>query len=126
MTTEASHRARRVAESIRHVVTDFMARELSDPTLSAVAITDVEVSADLGVATVKARLYVGGDDSGRRQAVVKSLSRAAGRIRRKLGRAVRLKRVPELRFVYDTGVDAAHRVEELLSEIAADAKRTDK
>jgi ribosome-binding factor A len=117
VTTEPSHRVRRVAESIKQVVTDFMARELSDPTLSAVAITDVELTADLGIATVKARLYVGGDDSARREAVVKSLSRAAGRIRRHLGRAVRLKRVPELRFVYDRGADATEKVESILSEI---------
>jgi ribosome-binding factor A len=88
--------------------------------LAGVAITDVELTADLGVATIKARLYVGGEDAEKRRLVVKSLTRAGGRLRKTLGRSLRLKRVPELRFTYDVGADAAERVETILSEIAVE------
>jgi ribosome-binding factor A len=48
---------------------------------------------------------------------------AAPRLRRALGSRLGLRRVPELRFVYDTGPDRAARVGELLGEIA---RETDK
>lgn len=117
MNTEQSLRVRRVAQSIKKTVTDFLSRDVSDPALTGVAVTEVELTGDLGIATVKARLYVGGEDAERRRLVVKGLSRAGGRLRKALGRALRLKRVPELRFVYDVGADAAERVERILSEI---------
>lgn len=122
MTSEHTLRARRVAESVKKVVTDFLSRDVSDPSLSGVVITDVEVTADLGIATIKARLFVGGDDAERRRRAMKSLSRAGGRMRKNLGNALRLKRVPELRFVYDLGADASRRVEELLEDIAREKK----
>jgi hypothetical protein len=45
---------------------------------------------------------------------------AAGRLRRHVGQRLALRYTPELRFVYDEGPDAAHRVDELLSEIRAE------
>ena len=123
MNPEHSLRARRVAQSIRQTVSDFLSRDVSDPALSGVAVTEVEVTADLGIATVKARLYVGGEDEERRRLVLTGLSRVSGRLRKSLGRALRLKRVPELRFVYDVGADATERVEQLLSEIESEKHR---
>lgn len=122
MTGEPSHRALRVAHSVKRVATDFFARDVSDPVLAGVVVTDVEVTADLGIATIKTRLLVGGDDSERRRLVMKSLGRAASRLRRNIGQTLRLKRVPELRFVYDVGVDASRRVEALLADIAREKK----
>lgn len=123
MNSDQSLRARRVAQSIKKTITDFLSRDVADPALSGVAVTEVELTADLGIATVKARLYVGGEDSERRRLAIRGLSRAAGRLRRALGGALRLKRVPELRFVYDEGADAAERVEKILSEIQDEKQR---
>jgi ribosome-binding factor A len=126
MAGEPSVRALRVAHSIRARLAELLAREVSDPTLSGVIVTGVEVPDDLSIARVKARLLTGGDDAARRDKAIRALERGAARLRRALGRSLRLKRVPELRFAYDVGADAAHRVEELLAEIAAEAKPRDK
>jgi len=123
MTGETGLRARRVANQVRERLTTLIAREVSNPVLAGVVITDVELPDDLSVAHVKARLLVGGDDPVKRKAAMASLGRAASRLRRGLGGALRLRRVPELRFVYDTGADATQRVEELLAEIQDEAKR---
>ena len=117
-------RPRRVAEGIRSVLSTLIARELADPRLTALVITSVEVPPDLGLAYVKVRLLVGGDEPAARQKALWTLQRAAGRLRRALAPQLRLKRVPELRFDYDTAPDDRARVEQLLQEIAeGDAER---
>ena len=122
MPAEPGLRARRVATSIRERITELLVRDVSDPAIASVVVTDVELPDDLSIVWVKARLLIGGDDPKKRRAAMASLARAAGRLRRGLGRSLRLKRVPEIRFVYDTGVDAAHRIEEVLAEIAREPK----
>jgi ribosome-binding factor A len=126
MAGEPSVRAKRVAQSIRARLSEALAREVGDPTLAGVIVHDVEVPDDLGVAHVKVRLLTGGEDLERRKRTLRALGRSAARLRQGLGRSLGLKRVPELRFFYDSGVDAALRVEELLAEIAAEGKRPPK
>jgi ribosome-binding factor A len=126
MAGEPGLRARRVATQIRARLAELLAREVSDPILSGVVVTTVELPDDLSIARVKARLLTGGEHEDRRRQSVRALERASSRLRRGLGRSLGLKRVPELRFAYDTGVDAAQRVDELLAEIAREPKPSDK
>jgi ribosome-binding factor A len=118
VTDEPGLRARRVATSIRGLITELLVREVSDPAAAAFVVTAVELPDDLSVAWIKGRLLVGGEDPKKRKNVLAILTRVAGRLRRRLGAALRLKRMPELRFVYDEGADNLERVEALLSEIS--------
>jgi ribosome-binding factor A len=111
-------RAERVAEAIRTRFAETLQRELGDPLLSSLVVTQVQVAPDLSYARISVRLLAGDDDPKRRQAALRSLKRAGGRIRRALAPELRLRRFPELAFEYDTGHDATRRVEELLEEIA--------
>jgi ribosome-binding factor A len=52
-----------------------------------------------------------------RKSVLTRLKRAVPRLRRALGPSLKLRRVPDLRFIYDDGQDAHDRVGELLREI---------
>lgn len=115
-------RARRVAEAIRAHLTRMLAEKIEDPRLAGVVVTRVSLSDDLGVAWVFVRTLAGDPEPRIRRGVVRGLERAAGRLKRGLGGAVRLKRLPELRFEYDSGQDAVKRVEELLSEIAEERR----
>ena len=116
----AGVRGRRVAESIKEHLTQAFARELGDRRLAHVVVTNVEIPDDLGVAWVSVRLLVGDDDESQRKATLKALGRVAVRLRRSLAPKLRMKRVPELRFAYDTGLDHSRRVDEILREIAAE------
>lgn len=116
----AGLRARRVAESIKEHLTQAFVRELGDPRLTHVVVTNVEIPDDLGVAWISVRLLVGDDDEKRRKATLKALGRVAVRLRRSLAPTLRMKRVPELRFLYDIGLDHSRRVDEILREIAAE------
>jgi ribosome-binding factor A len=92
-------------------------RDISDPRLSMVGITRVEVPPDLSVAIVYVRHYVGESNEQSRRSVLRALRSAAGRLRHGLGPMLAVRRVPELRFEYDTGPDATRRIDELLHEI---------
>jgi ribosome-binding factor A len=120
--SEPGLRARRVATSIRERLTESLARDLSERALEGFVITSVVLPDDLSIAWVKGRLLVGGEDEKKRRAALGSLRRASGRLRRNLGRSLGLKRLPELRFDYDTGADAAARIEDILQEISREPK----
>ncbi len=125
MPTSDGRRPKRVAEGIRSVLSTLISRELSDPRLMGLVITQVDVPPDLGIAYLKVRLMIGDGDPVARKRAVQSLSRAAGRLRRALAPELKLKRVPELRFEYDTAPDDRARVEELLNEIADERSQED-
>ena len=116
MTTDG-RRGKRVAELLRAHLAELLRREVDDPRLAAVVLTSVEVTDDLMSARIGVRLLVGDEDPKIRSAVMKGLSKGAGRLRRLIAPRLELRRSPELRFHYDAGHDASRRVEELLHEI---------
>jgi ribosome-binding factor A len=115
--SEDHRRARRVSELLRARLTEFISRELGDSRLARVVVTGVEMGDDLGLAKVGVRL-MGDDSPAARKSALGALQKASPRLRRAVVARLGLRRVPELRFSFDEGPDAAGRVEELLREIA--------
>lgn len=108
-----SRRVERLAEQIREQVAEIIGRDLKDPRIGFVTVTRVRPSADLR----SAKVYVGVlGPSPQREESLGSLRRAAGFVRRELGRRIRLRHTPELTFHYDEGLDATDRVVELLAQ----------
>jgi len=105
-------RALRVGEQIRRELAEQI-RKLKDPRVGMVTITDVEVTKDLSVAKVYYSVLGEGDVITQTQ---KGLERAAGFIRRELGHAMRLRVVPELRFLYDDTELKGNRIDRLIDE----------
>jgi ribosome-binding factor A len=122
--SEDARRTLRVAGLVQSHLTTALARELGDPELSTLVVTHVDVSKDLSIATARVRRLSITDGPEARRSVLARLRRAIPRLRRALGPALKLRRVPDLRFVYDTGEDARDRVDELLAEIERE-KRED-
>lgn len=109
-----SLRLQRVRELLKEEISHILLREMKDPRLGFLTVTDVEVSADLR----HARVYVsvlGSKEEG--QATMEALENAAGFVRRTLGERVRLRYIPELVFVYDPTAEKAARLERLLASI---------
>ena len=67
--TGDGRRTRRVAEALRTHLAEALGREVADPRLASVVITDVTVSDDLSVARVGVRLLVGDEDPGQRRSI---------------------------------------------------------
>jgi ribosome-binding factor A len=105
----------RVADQIRAEVTTIIARELHDPGVGFVTVTRVQVSPDLQHARV---FFTSLGDQIAKQNTARALERAAGFMRRQIGKRLRLRRTPELQFTFDETVAHQDRVEQLLREIA--------
>ena len=104
----------RVADQIRSELALLLAREVHDPGIGFVTITRVRMTPDLQQARV---FYTAlGDDKVRRNSE-RAIERAGPFLRRQIGSRLRLKRVPELTFVYDESIAGQDRIEQLLNEI---------
>jgi len=108
-----SQRQLRVGEELRHTLAWILERgDIHDPGLAgaAVTVTEVRISPDLRNATAYV-MPLGGDDI---PGVVEALNRAAPFVRRLIGRKIRLKRLPNLRFEPDHTFEEAAHIEDLL------------
>jgi ribosome-binding factor A len=107
-------RADRVGDQIRMEIADILMRRVKDPRVGFVTVTAVDVTADLKQAWV----YVTVLQQGAQEAeTLDALSRAEGFIRGELGRRLKLRYVPALKFVKDTSVDRVERVMNLLDQV---------
>src|SRR5687768_10472431 len=102
----------RVNELVREHLVEILRREVSDPELVKLVITSVDVSKDLSIAHVFVRHLAANDDEKALKGVLVRLRKASPRLRRALSTRIDLKKLPELRFDYDRGADAALRVAE--------------
>jgi ribosome-binding factor A len=115
----AKGRMRRVDEAVRQVIGDAVSKELKDPRVGFVTVTDVRTSPDLR----HARVYVsvlgsdGASSEGQeREDSLAGLSSAHGFLQSRIAGELHLKRTPTLEFVYDDTTDRALRLEQLIEE----------
>ena len=107
-------RLTRVGETIREELSAMLLRDLKDPRIGFVTITDVVMSPDLR----QAKVYFSriGTEAERDESL-QGLQAAAGFMRRELGHRLALKFAPELRFFYDESLETGSRIDRLLREI---------
>ena len=104
----------RVADLIRAELALLLTREVHDPGIGFVTITRVQMTPDLQQARV---FYTAlGDDKARKNSE-RAIERAGPFLRRQIGSRLRLKRVPELTFLYDESIAGQDRIERLLNEV---------
>lgn len=109
----------RVADQLRGELALLLAREVHDPGVGFVTLTRVHVSPDLQQARI---MYTALGDDKTRAATAKALDRVAPFLRRQIGARLRLKRAPELKFVYDESVAGQDRIEQILSELRTETR----
>jgi ribosome-binding factor A len=110
-------RSERVAGTLRRELAALIQREVKDPEVGFVGLSDVEVTRDLA----HARVFVTVFEPDRAAASLKALNKAAGYLRRRLGQEMRIRAVPELHFVHDASVETGQHIDNLIEQaIAAD------
>lgn len=112
-------RAQRVGELIRHEIAGLLTKGLKDPRIGFVSVMGVEMSKDLHYATVNVSLY--GSEKERKSSLI-ALQNSAGWIRREVGKHVRLRFTPEIRFKADETLDQVYALEKVFDEIHAERK----
>ena len=109
----AYDRLDRISEAARKASDRIIRDELNDPRIGGTwSIVRCEVTRDLRYAKVRVSIL----EEDRRKDMMAALNRAAGFIRRELGREVDLRYVPEVLFELDTNMEYAAKINQLLKE----------
>jgi len=107
-------RQQRIAEEIQTILAESFLRDLRDPRLRLITVTEVKVDREVQVAHVYINAL--GDDS-RQDDVLTALGKANGFLRRELAQQMRLRTVPQLIFHWDPTQAQADRVYALLDTL---------
>lgn len=104
----------RVAGRIRQILSVLILREVADPRLQGITVTDVEIDSEL----MYARIYVNAlGEEERAPEIMNALKQAKGFLRREVGKRVSLRRVPDIAFYWDTSLERGDRMETLLKKL---------
>ncbi|BDG59404.1 30S ribosome-binding factor RbfA [Caldinitratiruptor microaerophilus] len=107
-------RQERLAAQIQSEIADMLQHEVKDPRIGFASIVKVDLSGDLRVAKVHVSIL--GDEAAR-EATLAGLESAKGFIRTELGRRLRLRFTPEIRFVLDRGIEHGDRIARILHQL---------
>lgn len=119
-------RAQRIGDQIQRELAQLIRLEIKDPRLGGlVTITAVEVSRDASHAKVFVTVMGGEAEAGvdRVAQSVKVLNDASGFLRMQLGRAMKLRSVPQLRFHYDESVIRGAQLSALIERAVTEDKQ---
>jgi ribosome-binding factor A len=109
-----SRRIDRLGDLIKEEISSLLIREIKDPRIRMLTVTDVEVSRDIRTAKV---FYTVGGDRKARQNTQRGLESAVGFIKTTIAHNLTIKRVPELIFIYDTSLDYGQKIDRILEEL---------
>ena len=102
----------RVTSDIRLCLSELL-REVKDPRVSKLlSIVKLDVSGDMSYATVYVSAIEGSEKTAES---VKALNKsAAGYLRREIGQRMKLRKVPEFKFVADDSIETSARISEII------------
>ncbi len=105
----------RISEEIKKEISRIIREDVKDPRVAQMAsILRVDVSRDLRYA--KVYVSVLGDEQ-ERSSTMEGLTRAAGYIRKELGRVLTIRHIPELNFILDTSIEYSVDISKKIMEI---------
>jgi ribosome-binding factor A len=114
-------RTDRVAQQIQKEIAVILQREIKDPRLGMVTVSAVEVSRDLSYAKIFITVFNTEDENAAIQSA-KVLNEATGYIRSLLGKRIRARIMPELKFVVDNSLMEGMRISNLVDSIIREDK----
>jgi len=106
-------RTSRVSQQVQKELARILQQEVKDPRIGMVTISGVDITRDLAYAKVFVTFLTIGEQTNDES--LEGLNAAAGYIRRLLGKAMRLRIVPEVRFCFDETLTEGLRISEMVS-----------
>lgn len=118
-------RSSRVSQQVQKELARILQQEVKDPRIGMVTISGVDITRDLAYATVFVTFLTIGEQTNEES--LEGLNAASGYIRRLLGKAMKLRIVPEVRFCFDSTLTEGLRISELVSgAVKVDKEKFDK
>lgn len=115
-------RGQRVADVVQRELAMILQRELREPQLGMITISEVKISKDLKIATIFVSSL---NEQITRKEVIAYLNKSSGFYRSLLAKKVMLRRVPELHFRYDELIEQGNRLSQLISKSLKNDKDND-
>jgi ribosome-binding factor A len=112
MRNVTSYRTRRVNEAIKEIIGNALTRDIKDPRIGFITITGVEAAQDFAHAKVFYSVY---GKQVQKDATLEGLRAARPYLQRLISDELKLKRTPNLNFVYDASVDQGMRIQAMLN-----------
>lgn len=109
------NRSDRMAAQIQREMADIIRQTIRDRRLGMVTVSEVRITRDLAVASVYVTFLGGNEPSARCIKIL--MDEHAPELRRELGRRIRIRNLPELRFIYDTSLEQGLRMDALLDHL---------
>lgn len=107
-------RLQRIGERIREEISEMLIRDIQDPRLTGIYITDVTVDRELAFAEV----YVSAVEGiSRSKDILEGLEHARGFLRSALAQRLDLRSFPRLRFHWDVTPERAEHIEKILATL---------
>ena len=106
-------RHQRLASEVLRTLSELIRFESKDPRLAHVSLTAVDLSRDLGVARVYFSLLDPDEPS---EPAMDGLVHAGGFLRSRLSKALKIRHVPELRFVHDDSAERGAHIDQLIDD----------
>ncbi|GAA3588754.1 MULTISPECIES: 30S ribosome-binding factor RbfA [Marinobacter] len=118
----------RIGDQMQRELAQLIQREIKDPRVGMVTVNAVKVSRDLGYADIYISLLTTDElnaDSPEVKESLAVLSKAAGFLRGQVGRAMKLRVVPQLRFHFDSLLGQSRRMDALIRKAVDDKPAVD-
>ena len=104
-----------IQSEFKRVLSDIIKNEMKDPRISEMAsVTHVELSRDLKYAKAYISVY---DTEKLKKSTIDTLTHAEHFIKNEVGARMRLRRLPEIRFMLDTSIEYSSKISELLKKV---------
>ena len=104
-------RHQRLGNQMVRTLNELLRFEIKDPRLEGVSVTSVDLTRDLSVARVYFSLL---DPDADPVPVQAGLDSASGFLRSHLGKAIKVRHVPELRFAHDDSAAVGAKISHLI------------
>jgi len=116
-------RLQRIADRIRQEISEMLIKEINDPRLHQIFITDAKVDRELAFADIYVSAVEG---SVRSSEILEGLEHASGFVRHELSSRIELRTFPRLRFHWDPTPENADHLEQLLADLRKNERLTEK
>lgn len=116
-------RTQRIGDQMQRELAQLIQREVKDPRLGLITITAVEVSRDLSHAKIFITVMGKDDDEDAVKGNLRILNDASGFLRMQLGKAMKLRTVPQLHFNYDASVRRGVELTSLIERAVAEDRK---